>query len=91
MHVVTSGNAWLDMMPMHVNKRTGLEHILKRLGIAPDECVAFGDNFNDMEMLSFVGMPVTMDTAVPGVYETCERHADTVENGLRKILNDEFM
>ncbi len=90
-HVVTSGNAWLDMMPMHVNKRTGLEHILKRLGIAPDECVAFGDNFNDMEMLSFVGMPVTMDTAVPGVYETCERHTDTVENGLRKILNDEFM
>ena len=90
-HVVTSGNAWLDMMPMHVNKRTGLEHILQRLGIAPDECVAFGDNFNDMEMLSFVGMPVTMDTAVAGVYETCARHTDTVENGLRKILNDEFM
>ncbi len=90
-HVVTSGNAWLDMMPLHVNKCTGLERILKRLGIAPDECVAFGDNFNDMEMLSYVGMPVTMDTAVSGVYEMCTRHTDTVENGLRRILNDEFI
>lgn len=90
-HVVTSGNAWLDMMPLHVNKRTGLEHILNRLGIAPDECVAFGDNFNDMEMLDYVGMPVTMDTAVRGVYETSEYHTDTVEYGLQKILNDEFL
>lgn len=90
-HVVTSGNAWLDMMPMHVNKRTGLEKILKRLGIAPDECVAFGDNFNDLEMLGYAGMPVTMDTAVPGVHDLCERHTDTVENGLRKILQGKFV
>lgn len=89
-HVVTSGNAWLDMMPKHVNKRTGLEKILERLGIAPEECVAFGDNFNDMEMLEYAGLPVTMDTAVQEVRDICERHTDTVENGLLKILNGTF-
>lgn len=90
-HVVTSGNAWLDMMPAYVNKRTGLEKILKRLNIRPEECVAFGDNYNDSEMLAYVGMPVAMDTAVPGVYDMCSRHIDTVENGLLKILNGTFV
>lgn len=90
-HVVTSGNAWLDMMPKHVNKRTGLEKILNRLGIAPDECVAFGDNFNDLEMLEYAGIPVTMDTAVKQIHDMCERHTDTVENGLLEILNGTFM
>ena len=89
-HVVTSGNAWLDMMPKHVNKRTGLEKIINRLGIAPEECVAFGDNYNDLEMLSYVGMPVTMDTAVSGVRDMCSRHTDTVEHGLQNILDGTF-
>ena len=78
------------MMPKHVNKRTGLEKILDRLGIAPEECVAFGDNYNDLEMLSYVGMPVTMDTAVSGVRDMCSRHTDTVEHGLQNILDGTF-
>lgn len=87
-HVVTSGNAWLDMMPKQVSKRTGLEKILERLGIAPEECMAFGDNFNDWEMLTYVGRPVTMDTAVPGVYELTGEHTDTVEHSLERILKE---
>ena len=49
--VVTSGNEWLDTMPLGVNKGSGMRHILERLGIAPEECLAIGDNDNDRELL----------------------------------------
>lgn len=89
-HVVTGGSIWTDIMPRGVTKRTSLEHICRRLGIDPCECVAFGDNFNDLEMLDYVGIPVSMNSAVPGVYEHCSRHTDTVENALLAILEDRF-
>lgn len=89
-NVVVSGNCWVDMMPRGVDKGYGLERLLGRLGIAPDECVAFGDNFNDREMLAYVGMPVAVDTAVPEIYRMCSRHTDTVEHGLQNILEGKF-
>lgn len=88
LHVVTGGNCWLDIMPKGVDKRFGMEKILNRLGIAPDECMAFGDNYNDQEMLEYVGFPVSMETAVSGIYEKFPNHVDTVEHALEKILAD---
>jgi len=38
-----------------------------QLGITRDEIMAVGDNFNDLEMLEFAGLPVIMANAVPGL------------------------
>src|SRR5699024_9074786 len=76
--VVTSGNEWLDMMPKGVNKGTALKLLLEHLGIAPEECVIFGDNYNDAEMLAMAGWAFAMDTAVPGIRRDCPWHTDTV-------------
>lgn len=89
-NVVVSGNCWVDMMPKGVDKGSGMKRLLEYLGIAPDECVAFGDNCNDREMLAYVGMPVAVDSAVPEIYQMCSRHTDTVEHSLQKILNGKF-
>lgn len=89
-NVVVSGNCWVDMMPKGIDKGYGMERLLKHLGIAPDECVAFGDNFNDREMLAYVGESVAVDSAVPEIYQMCSRHTDTVEHGLQKILDGEW-
>lgn len=89
-NVVVSGNCWVDMMPKGIDKGYGMEQILRHLGIAPDECVAFGDNYNDREMLAYVGKPVAVDSAVPEIYQMCSRHSDTVEHGLQKILDGKF-
>ena len=35
----------------NVNKGTGLELLLKEIGLTFDECIAFGDGANDLEML----------------------------------------
>ena len=89
-NVVVSGNCWVDMMPKGIDKGYGMEQLLKYLGIAPDECAAFGDNYNDREMLAYVGKPVAMDSAVAEIYQMCSCHTDTVEHGLQKILDGKW-
>ncbi len=84
--VVTSGNEWLDMMPKGVNKGLGLRKIMEFLDIAPDECMALGDNYNDLEMLELAGYPVAMKNAVPEVKRVCRYETDTVEHVLEALL-----
>lgn len=88
--VVTGGNDWLDMMPLHVNKGTGLRKLLARLEIRPEECMAFGDNYNDMEMMELVGWPVAVDNAKPEILAASRDHTRTVEEYLEKILTNEW-
>lgn len=49
-----------DLLRWDVNKRTGLACLLEAIGIRPEECIAFGDNRNDKEILDFVGIGVAM-------------------------------
>lgn len=85
-HVITSGNMWLDFMPYGVNKGIALKHIADMLEISPDECVAFGDQWNDAEMLSFAGTSFAMKNAVPGISELCTHTTDSVVKELHKYL-----
>ena len=39
----------------------------EQIGVTPDEVMAIGDNFNDVEMLEFAGTPVLMENAVDGL------------------------
>ncbi|MCC6094365.1 MAG: HAD-IIB family hydrolase [Eubacterium sp.] len=85
--VVTGGNDWLDMMPKHVDKGTGMLKMLRELNISPDACMAFGDNNNDTEMLRLVGWPVAVDNAKPEILAMCRDHTPTVESYLRSFLS----
>ena len=53
----------LDLLPMGVSKRTALERLAKRLGIAQEETMAIGDNWNDEAMLDWAGTGVLMGNA----------------------------
>lgn len=88
--VVTGGNDWLDMMPLHVNKATALTHILAHLGISPEDCMAIGDNDNDREMLELVGYPVAVKSAKPEIRALARYETDTVEHLLWKIISGEL-
>ena len=50
--VVVSGNNWTDVMNTDVNKGEALLRIQQRHNISKDETMAFGDYFNDVEMLT---------------------------------------
>lgn len=85
--VVTGGNDWLDMMPLHVNKGFALKKILEHLGIHPEECMAIGDNDNDREMLQTAGFPVSVRSAKPQIRALAEYETDTVEALFEALLS----
>ncbi len=37
--------------------------VSERMGLAPEEIIAMGDNYNDIEMIEFAGMGVAMGNA----------------------------
>lgn len=49
--VVTSGNIWIDFIAPGSNKGTALQNLMDLFHVKPEECVAFGDQYNDIEML----------------------------------------
>lgn len=58
------GMSMLDVLRRGVTKGMALAEWAKRRGIAPDEVMAIGDNWNDREMLEFAGTPIVMGNAV---------------------------
>lgn len=84
--VVTSGHEWLDMMPKGENKGKALEILMKYLKIESSQCLAFGDNYNDIEMLTVAGHGCAMETGKEAVKKLCKYHTDTVANALDEIL-----
>lgn len=58
------GMSMLDVLQRGVTKGAALAEWAKRRGIARDEVMAIGDNWNDREMLEFAGMPIVMGNAV---------------------------
>ncbi len=85
-HVVSSGTFWLDFMPHGVNKGEALSHLLSELAIDAKDCIAFGDQWNDIEMLKMVGTSYAMTTAAPGISNHCSHQTDNVLKELRKLL-----
>jgi hypothetical protein len=59
--------AILDIMNRGCSKGRALKFWAARAGIAPPEIMAIGDNFNDLEMLEFAGLPVLMGNHCAGL------------------------
>ncbi|MCM2532938.1 Cof-type HAD-IIB family hydrolase [Neobacillus pocheonensis] len=86
----STGSRTCDVNLSNSNKAVGLTKLLERLGIAPDEALAFGDGLNDIEMLSLVGMGVAMGSARKEVKEaanmvTLSAEEDGVRYGLERL------
>jgi Cof subfamily protein (haloacid dehalogenase superfamily) len=54
----------LDVLRPGVTKGVALKEWARRRGIAREEIMALGDNWNDREMLEFAGLPVVMANSV---------------------------
>lgn len=80
-HVVVSGPHWIDFSC--ATKGLGLKYLCDALSVAPDEVMAFGDNFNDVPMLDLVGSPFIMENAVAALRERYPQHCENVIEVLR--------
>ncbi len=53
----------IDILNRGCTKGHALRRWADHHGIAPEEVMAIGDNYNDLEMLEFAGLPVIMGNA----------------------------
>lgn len=83
--VVTSGMIWIDFIAPNANKGTALAGLAARLGIKPEECMAFGDQYNDAEMLKFAGKSYAMSDGARGLSEYSTDVTDSVEEVLKQL------
>lgn len=85
--IVTSGNIWFDFIAPNANKGTALAGLADHFGISREECAAFGDQFNDVEMLQFAGTSYAMSDCAAGVETYATHRTDSVEKILEQILD----
>ncbi|MGN0480918.1 MAG: HAD family hydrolase [Lachnospiraceae bacterium] len=85
--VTVSGPLYIDFTHLSVNKGNAMGRIQQRLGIAPDECMAFGDNFNDIELLDSVVESYVMDSAADQV----KNHGKYIVNNVEDTLENIFL
>jgi Cof subfamily protein (haloacid dehalogenase superfamily) len=80
----------VDVLRRGVNKGAALEAWAAHVGVAREEIMAIGDNWNDREMLEFAGVPVVMGNSVPelkslGWTVTESNDANGVAHAIRKF------
>ena len=60
-------------------------------GLTPDECMAFGDYLNDLELLRAVGESYAMDNALPEVKQAARHIAPSNdEDGVLRVIRARF-
>jgi len=67
LRVLVSGQHWLDVMSPAADKGHALRRVQQRLGVTPEQTVAFGDYLNDAGLLDAARWSCAMDNAHPDV------------------------
>ena len=86
--VVTSGNLWVDFICPTANKGSALKDLIDHLHIEAKDCVVFGDQYNDVEMLQTAGTSYAMANAAPGIDKYATNVTDSVEKILQQIIDE---
>ncbi|AUB51919.1 MULTISPECIES: Cof-type HAD-IIB family hydrolase [Enterococcus] len=78
----------VDIIPKGGSKLLGIQQFATSKGMALSEIMAFGDHYNDVEMLKGVGIGVAMGNAPTGVkqqadFVTASNEADGIYKGLK--------
>lgn len=78
----------LDILPPDASKGVGVEKLAALNGLAHENVMVCGDNFNDLEMLEFAGTPVVMGNAAPELKEREDFHTtlSNDENGVAAAI-----
>jgi Cof subfamily protein (haloacid dehalogenase superfamily) len=87
----SSSSGVVEVSAAGVTKAAGLAWVAERLGVAPQEVVAFGDMPNDLPMLAWAGRSVAMANAHPAVLAAADdvtdaNDADGVGAYLERLL-----
>jgi hypothetical protein len=86
-----SKDTYIEISHRNISKKTAIEVVLKNCypRITIDQVIAFGDNYNDIEMLKAVGFGVAVLNANEAVLEVADAISDTNKNdGVAKGIKE---
>ena len=84
---------YIEISHSSVSKKTAIEVLLNSCytNISMENIVAFGDNYNDIEMLKAVGLGVAVANAIEEVLQIADKITDTNKNdGVAKTIQELF-
>lgn len=88
--IVKSSDILLEIMEKNITKATGVETLCSLWNIPLEETIAFGDHYNDIEMLKLVGQGFLMANAPKELKElislqTLDNDQDGIHHALLKL------
>ena len=89
--VILSGEHWVDVMKPGVTKGGAMRGLQRELGVSPEECMAFGDYLNDLELLESVGESYAMENALPELKAIAKHIAPgNDDDGVLRVIRKVF-
>lgn len=89
LEVTSSWNDNVEIMNAGSSKGSAVKFLCELLNIDKEEIIAFGDNYNDISMLEYVGMGVAMGNAEEDVKKIASYITDSnTESGVAKAIDD---
>ena len=92
LHLYRSKSTYLEIADKRISKLTAIEKLLKEhFFLSLEETIAFGDNYNDHEMLKAAGMGIAVGNSKAEILEiatevTHHSHEDGVARSLQKLF-----
>ena len=91
LNIYPSKDTYLEVMDKAGSKENAVKFVSQRMGLASEEIIAMGDNYNDIEMIRFAGMGVAMGNAPDDIKGYAKYVTDTNnDDGVRKALEKFF-
>ncbi|TCP93298.1 hypothetical protein EDC44_1219 [Cricetibacter osteomyelitidis] len=82
---------YLEIMNKQATKAKAIQFMERHLNVTADEVIAFGDNYNDLDMLQYAGLSVAMANSPDDVKAVAkEVTASNNEDGIALVLNRIF-
>ncbi len=91
--LVVSGHLWMDIMRKGISKGAAMESIQRSTGVSHDETMAFGDFYNDVDLLKSAGYSFVMENANEdmkqyGRFIAADNNSGGVTKAIRKYLDE---
>lgn len=67
--ITKSSDVLLELLPHGISKASAVQAFCEEKRISLEQTIAFGDNYNDLEMLSAVALPIVMGNAPQEIKE----------------------
>lgn len=91
-YIVASEPCWTDITNANVHKGTTVEHLQRLLNVTPEETMAFGDGYNDLELMASATYSFAVRNAVKEIKDaanfiTRSNEEDAVMKTITQILS----